>query len=285
VADAVALDRLQRWMQAVVTHPSGARAGAAGEEARAALELEIEDLVLPSARLAAVERIGVYADMYHARLVEALEEDYPALHACLGCDAFDALARAYVTRHPSRHYSLNVLGARLPAFVRDEAPASTVVEPRAFLFELATLELAVQQAFDAPEAAPLAADALLAVPPEAWAGARLAPIPALRLFAFEHPVDAWYQAFREGEQRPLPAREPSWLAVWRGADDRVWRRDLSRLEYALLGALVAGAPLADALERALADAEADAQALGASVHRWMRTWAADGLFRAVERAE
>ena len=41
------LARLERWMQAVITHPSGVLAGASGSEARAALDVNIGDVVLP----------------------------------------------------------------------------------------------------------------------------------------------------------------------------------------------------------------------------------------------
>jgi hypothetical protein len=282
------LASLERWMQALLTHPAGPRAGAVSPEARAALRAEIPDVFLPSRELSSEARVGVYAEMYFARLIEVLEEEFPALVRLLGHERAHALFRAYLIAHPSRHYSLNVLGRALEGFVRDECGALDL-ESRAFAVELVRLERVLQDVFDAPASETLAADALAALPPERWANARLVPIPAFRLLAFEYPTNAWYQAFRDASSsdgsgdaapRPVPPREPSWTALFR-QDGRVWRMDLSRAQHALLAALAAG----QALEPALATLARDGFALNElapELQGWFRTWAAEGFFARVE---
>lgn len=270
------LERLERWMQAVLTHPDGVRAGVATEAARSALDQPIAAVVTPSAALDAEQRVAIYSSMYFERLLEVLEEDFPALAAALGEDDFRRLRRDYVVAHPPSHYSLNELGRELPAFLKDgelsfEPPA------RAFLAELAALERALQEVFDAPAAEPLDAAALERVPPADWAGARLALVPAVRLFAFEHPVNAWLTAQREADQAPPPpARGRSWVVVHR-RELRVRRTDLGLEQHALLDALADGVPLGAALERAASADGADADRL-AEVGRWFHDWAAAGLF-------
>src|SRR5262245_34440817 len=196
-------------MQECLTHPDGPRAGASSPAARTALAATIPDVFLPSRELSSEERVGVYAGMYFARLIEVLEEEFPALVHLLGHERAHALFHDYVVAHPSRHYSLNVLGKGLGAYLRD---AAVEREPRAFAIELSRLERAIQDVFDAPECASLSADAITSVPPERWAGARLVPIPAFALFDFNHPVNAWYQAFKDDEPRPVPKPSPSYLA-------------------------------------------------------------------------
>lgn len=271
------LEALERWMQALLTHPEGPREGVASPAARAVLGATIAEVFLPSRELTSEERVGVYAEMYFARLVEVLEEEFPALVHLLGHEHAHALFRAYVAAHPSRHYSLNVLGKGLEGFLRDEAD---VPEPRAFALELARLERAIQDVFDAPAGASLSAEALAAVAPADWARARLVPIPAFALFAFEHPVNAWYQAFRDDAPRPVPAREPSFLAVFR-QDGRVWRMDLARAQHALLAELAAGRTLERALEE-LARSGFELAQLAPEIQGWFRTWAAEGFFARVE---
>jgi len=274
------LGALERWMQQLLTHPDGPRAGAGSPEARAALAATIPDVFLPSRELTSEERVGVYADMYFARLIEVLEEEFPALVHLLGHARAHGLFRDYVVAHPSRHYSLNVLGKGLEAFLRDEVGD---LEPREFALELARLERAIQDVFDAPECASVAADALARVPPERWGRARLLPIPALALFDFEHPVNAWYQAFKNEDHRPPPAREPSWLVVFR-QEGRVWRMELSRAQHALLSALANG----ETLERALGELERSGFALAElapELQGWFRTWAGEGFFARVETDE
>jgi hypothetical protein len=80
-----------------------------------------------------------------------------------------------VSAHPSRSYTLDALGRRLPDFVR----GARVRRP-AFCHDLARLEWAVTEVFDAPETRPLAAGDLAAVAPGDWERARLVPVAALR---------------------------------------------------------------------------------------------------------
>ena len=61
-------------------------------------------------RLDAAARIEIYADMYRARLVAVLREDFPRVCAILGDDGFSALVGRYLARHPSTHPSVRHLG-------------------------------------------------------------------------------------------------------------------------------------------------------------------------------
>lgn len=271
------LGALERWMQAVVTDPDGPAAGAAGAEGRRALGAALEDVFLPSRELTVAERVGVYADGYFERLGDVLRGEFAGLVALLGSEESARLFRAYVVRHPSRHYSLNALGARFPAFLADEAECAA----HAFAVELARLERSIQDVFDAPECASLGADDIAAVPAERWAGARLVPIPALALHVFAYPVNAWYRAFREDELRPAPAPAETRVLVHRH-EGRVWRTDLPRPQHALLAALAAGHTLGEALG-ALAELPAlDLAEVAPRVQGWFREWAGEGLFARVE---
>lgn len=267
------LDALQRWFLAAVTHPDGAAEGV--RTVRSVLPRAIEDVCLPSERLAATERVGIYAGMYFLRLLEVLGEDFPALSAFLGPAASERLLRAYLARHPSGHPNLNQLGRELAGFLEHEA--QDVVE-RSFVVELARLERSVQEVFDAPRATPLTTDALLAVPPGEWGALRLATAPALRLLAFTHPVNVWYQAWREtGTVGPAPARAPSWLALYR-REWRVWRAPLSSEQHALLTALGRGATLAEALAELAERPGAELETVGRSLSDWFREWSGSGFF-------
>lgn len=273
------LDALERWFQEVVTHPLGVAEGA--RAARAVLPRALDEVCLPSERLAASERIGIYADAYVLRLLEVLQQDFPALVAFLGPAASDRLLREYVARHPSRHKNLNRLGAGLPRFLAEEA---TDVVRRPFAAELARLERDVQEVFDAPRAETLAEDELLAIAPEAWGELRLSLVPALRLLAFEHPTNAWYQAWRDEERAPEPpAPGASWLVLYR-RDWRVWRAALGPEQHALLSALGAGETLGGALERLASEPGFALERVGPALAEWFREWSGLGFFAALDGA-
>lgn len=121
---------LQQWMQASVM------AEEPPTEAEAAARIR------PSATLTPVERLGIYRGMYEARLIDALKVDDPGLLHYLGEAMFDELASLYVGANPSRSYSLNRLGDRLPGFL---AEVDGLRRP-AFVADLARLELGVRRA-------------------------------------------------------------------------------------------------------------------------------------------
>ena len=89
------VDRLQRWFQAVVTNPDGVNAGADSAEAQRLIQLapgQLEKVVTRSRALSAAERLAIYANAYHTRLLECLGEVYPMLKRGLGEEAFEGAA-------------------------------------------------------------------------------------------------------------------------------------------------------------------------------------------------
>jgi hypothetical protein len=268
------LPRLQRWMQAVIEQPGEPDEAVASADARAELDpAEIDRVIKPSKTLTSVERVGVYQGMYLLRMVEALENDFPAVAHLLGSDKFGELVTAYVAAHPSRSYSLNHLGDHFPGFVR----TSPGIRRRAFAADLARLEALVTEVFDAEESPTWPAEEIGRIPEDAWETAVLKPIAALRLGAFGHPVNAYFQSFKDDDHdHPSTARKATWVVVWR-RDYEVWRRDLDKAQYQFLSALVRGRPFG----KAVAEAARGLQGSGEQLFRWLRDGVSDGLFSGV----
>ena len=274
----VPLDRLQRWMQAVVVDPGAQEEAPDAPAARAEVPPErLADVILPSRALSPVERVGIYHGMYLLRMEEALATDYPGLKHLLGDQRFFELVRAYVQEYPSRHFSLNRLGDHLPEYVL-RAPG---LRRRAFCHDLARLELATSRVFDAPQTAPLTAEAIAAVPSQAWGKARLVPVAAFALLAFRHPVSAYLDSVseEEGHTHPPGRRRDTWVAVYR-RDYAVWRKDLSRPAHRLLSELVAGRTVGQAVGSALR-LRGRAKPTEHDLFRFFREWTAAGMFQAV----
>lgn len=274
----VPLGRLQRWLQEVVVHPGSTEEAVAGRAARAVVpRRRVGDVILPSARLRPEERLAIYHDMYLLRMEEALESDYPALKHFLGDEGFRALVAGYVRAHPSRSYSLNFLGAHLPDYVR----AAPGLRRRAFAHDLARLEQAVAEVFDAPEEEALGQEEIAAVPEAAWDGARLRPIAAFRLLALRHPVNAYLQSVRdETHDHPPARRRDSWVAVYRRGYT-VRRQELDRADYRLLADIAAGKPLGRAVATALRRGRGE-RPTRKQLFNWFRGWVGAGMFGSVE---
>jgi hypothetical protein len=271
------LGRLQRWLQEVVAHPGSTGEAVAGRAASAIVpRRRVGDVILPSATLGPEERLAIYHDMYILRMEEALESDYPALKHFLGDEGFRALVAGYVHAHPSRSYSLNFLGAHLPDFVRT-APG---LRRRGFCHDLARLEQAVAEVFDAPEAEALRPEAIAAVPDAAWERARLVPIAAFRLLTLRYPVNAYLQSVRdERHGHPAARRRDSWVAVYR-RQYTVRRQELDGAGYRLLADIASGKRLGDAVKAALRRGRGG-RPTRAQLFRWFRGWMGAGMFKTV----
>lgn len=249
------LRELQRWMQRSIVE---------GEEVEAAAKL-----ILPSATLEPLERLNIYRGMYEARLVEALRADYPGLAACLGETLFAELAELYIEAHPSRSYTLNRLGNRLPEFLAE----AEGLRRGAFVEDLARLELMGTHVFDEREAPEAELPQWEEIPEEELVEIRFYTIPALRLGSFRYPVHRYLAAIRTGEIAPrMPAR-PTRLAVFR-RDFQVHHLALSPGAAALLGAFAEGQGLGAAMERCPA-------LRPAAVFHQFRSWCSAGLFQRI----
>lgn len=286
------LDVVQRWFQAVVTHPAGVHGGAASEEAQELIRLsrgELEAVVRRSKNLTAAERLSIYANAFYARLLECLGACFPVLKEAVGDEVFDSFAFEYLQRYPSRSYTLDRLGENFARFLEETRPdgdAAGAVDWPDFLIDLATLEWTIAKVFDGPgvEGQPLLTpETLRAATAEGFAGLRLVPVVCLRLLAFRYPVNAYYTAARhaaDGEELPLPEPAAEHVAVLR-RDFVVRRYPLSLPQHLLLQAIQAGSPLDEALAAAAAASDLDDEALAAELTAWFRFWTAEGFFQGV----
>jgi hypothetical protein len=283
------LDAVQRWFQAVVTHPEGVEGGAESEEAQRLIRLqrgELEAVIRRSKSLTAAERMAIYANAYYARLLECMEAWFPVLKSALGEEVFNGFAFEYLQQYPSKSYTLDRLGENFARFLNETRPEGEEGGWPDFLIDLATLEWNIHQVFDGPgvEFQPLlTAETLQAFPAERFAESRLVPVPCLRLLSFRYPVNAYYTAARaveEGEEVPLPDPEPERVALSR-REFVVRRYPLDSAQYALLEKVLAGATVGEAIAAAADASGLDDDALAAGLQEWFRLWVAEGFFQAI----
>ena len=271
------LTRIQRWMQTCILDQGTCEEAITSEKAQAEIPADVaREVVRPSKTLSALERLDIYRGMYLLRMEEALAIDFPALKHFLGDDEFMGLVARYVDVHPSRSYTLNRLGDHLLDFLGtvDDLPK---IE---FVRELARLEFALTAVFDAEESASLSEAAVRAVPQEAWENARLRPIAALQLQAFDYPVSQYIGAVDEENPFPRLARKKTWVVAYR-RDFQVHRMDLAEPAFELLSALVAGKTVGEAIVEVMTRKRRK-PVKESQLFEWFRDWMAEGLFRAVE---
>jgi len=259
-------------MQAVVVHPDGVDAGLRSPAARQHVRpSRVGAVVRASGALAPVESLRIYASMYPLRTVEALRSDFPALAALLGEDRFGALVSEYVAANPSTSFTLARLGDRLPTFVASWGPK----RGRGLRADVARLGRAAAAVFDAADVALLDAPALAAALASEGESLRLVAAPAFALLSVRPGAVAVLDAVLDGTPPPARAGRGRTYVCYYRRDFTVLRRALDPVPGRLLGALVSGFPLGEALARATRGGRRPPARIVAG---WLVEWSALGAF-------
>ena len=175
----------------------------------------LQDLPLPYTLLTPSAQFGVYLNAYRARLRAALRDNFEVLPLVMGDDAFDALANAYIDAHPSTHYSIRWFGHQLGSFMA--ANEALVAHPA--MVDLARLEWALRQAFDAASDGELTFADLAGLSAEAWPTLRLVLHPSVQLLNLSWAVGPVWHALKAGQDQVDPPKELAHASL-------VWRRGL-----------------------------------------------------------
>ncbi|HEU4400685.1 MAG TPA: DNA-binding domain-containing protein [Candidatus Polarisedimenticolia bacterium] len=188
------LRRTQELFWTLITAPEGVRPALEDLRRQGALEAAgLDPIFAGDARLAAADRLDIYANMYFFRLHDCLREDYARVAAAIGSARFHNLITDYLLRHPSSHPSLRFLGERLPGFIAGHA----ILSEFPYLADLARLEWARADLFDAPDVTPIDREALARLPGDLAGEARLGLVPALALLRFDHEVVSIWRGLEE----------------------------------------------------------------------------------------
>lgn len=287
------LDRIQKWMQAVITHPHGVAAGIESHDAQSEIEVTpeaIESVITRSKALGSIERLEVYGSAYYARLLECLREEFSAVAHAVEEETFDSFSFEYLQKYPSTSYTLGHLGEHFPQFLRETRPerdADAGEDPdwADFLIDLATLERLYSDVFDGPgieNERPLTAEDFARIPPEVWPEVKLVVAPCFRLIQLQFPVHEYITALRENREPEMPAPDRTWLAVTR-RNFVVRRNPVTPVQYALLEALASGAQVGKAIESvAESQPDLDLEQFAGELRDWFHEWSAARLFSRLE---
>ena len=294
----MSLAQLQREMAAAVMAPLTPAEEMRREtrDGRSMSEIA-SSFIAPNSRLTAFERLEIYNRQYWFRVLGALGEDFPALHAVVGDRAFDALLVAYLTARPSRSFSLRNLGSKMVEWLIANPQYSG--RSHRMAVDVARMEWAFVEAFDNGERDPLTLDQISTLD----GNSRLGLQPHLQLIALDYPVDDLVLALHKAEKRqaseagvehgedpegaagrgdlPVLRRQPTWLAAHR-VDLSVYYLRIKREEFQTLSAIRDGKPLAQAIEEGITSSRAPSPRRPQLVREWFTKWAELGWICAPE---
>jgi hypothetical protein len=201
--------------------------------------------------IASERRLALYRNNVLSSLRRVLEGTFPATRRLLGPERFAECALAFIRSAPPDRPQLLAYGASFPAFVERRAKPTSVVH----VADIARLEWAREEAYYAPDAPPLSAADLTAIPSARYAELRFDLHPSLRLIHSTGPVFALWQAAIEPSPEAISAAlrkaGPEQVLVVR-PEMTVMTRPIAAADLLLLEAFGEGLPIAEAAHRAQA---------------------------------
>lgn len=210
---------------------------------------------------AARDGLLIYLNNYRAQLSNCLEQSFPVTLAWLGDQAFRDSVVAHVEQVPPSHWTLDEYARDFPATLSARYPEDLEVA------ELATLELALADAFVVRDAVPQLSDIALVD----WDRAIFEFIPSLSLHPVSTNAPAIWSAINDDEPPPPATILPREAAVlvWR-TDETSRFRSIDQGERDALRFLAeTGMTFAD-----LCNSRPDE--IG-TIGEWLGHWLADGL--------
>jgi hypothetical protein len=213
--------------------------------------------------LTPLEQIGVYRNQYRLRLHDALADEVPGFVAMVG-DGAEPLLRAYLFDCPSGSWTLNRISYGLVAWLEQRmCPARFV--------DMARLDVAVQQGYEAAGADP--------VPPEAFATMpKLALQAHVTLLRLSHNVHWLRSAALMGKPVPEPEQGDYGVVVFRrGIKMRHW--EMPKGAFAILEAIDAGKTVPESIDVAFSQGMLNAETLAADIGQWFKDYTSRDLVR------
>lgn len=199
----------------------------------------------------ALRSVALYRRLIRNNYTQVLQVTYPVLSRFVGERYFGIVARGYVKQYPSTSGDLFPYGRHLPAFLN-------VVHIPPLLAELARLEWACHEVYQAADSPPLSQDRLQTIASVDPSQVTFHLHAASRLLSCPFPVHRVWLALQpeappdEVVDLPLPEQETG-VVVTRG-DGQIQVTPLERTDYLLLEAMSRGVDAAS-VERIAIESE------------------------------
>ena len=276
--DTSALEAAQRLLWKLIVAPEGVSAALADPGEEGVSPRQLKAIVRSDAMLSAEHRLGVYANAYFQRILHCMENDFPALASATSQAGFNDLVTSYLAVAPPEHFSLRYAGARLAMFLSDH-PAGAPFRGRwPWCADLARLEWAIRDDFDAADSATTGRADLAQLAPERWAELELALTPAVRQVDTQWRVARVRRLYEQERLDSTATVEVEAgrvsICVWRAAE-RVFHRELDPLEAAALERVAEGALFGDLCD--LAALQLGTERAASKAATWLSRWLDDGL--------
>ena len=189
------------------------------------------------------ERMAIYRNNVAFSLISVLGDAFPLLADLLGRDAFVALAQAFTRAYPPNNPLMFCYGEHLPEFIERHAEITHVP----YAADVARLDVVMNEISHAADADGLSPAQLADGHIE---DERLSFVPAMQMASSAWPVHDLYRYLSGQAAPPTNMAEAQSVLVYRDTDYQLHCWKMPCGGEALMTAMVAGAPLAEAADAA-----------------------------------
>lgn len=244
------------------------------------LEEEAAKYIVPSPTLKPDKRIQIYNQQYWWRLLKGLQDCFPLVIRLFGYHAFNQdIAIPYLLKYPPNHWSLTLLGERLPKWIKEDykAPDAPLVR------HAVDLDWAFHASFLAPKKTPLGLNQLTQGDGSQLLSYTFYLQPDVHLLKWDYDLLAFREIFLEKDVEywvehdfpPLAKEQTYHFALYRTLKYQIAWKKLSEGEYALLQEFKKGSTLEAACEVLELDDKLYEQA-AMHLQEWLKEWTIRG---------
>lgn len=262
---------LQQWFASIITRPlNDENQMVSTSPTGRPMTEEATDFILPNPKLSSAQRIQIYNQQYWWRLLTTLHENFPTLIRLFGYADFNhSIGTPFLSRYPSRHWSLANLGSQLTSWIKNHyfAPDKLLV------LSAAEVDWAYQELFTSPPSSFLS-------PSLDLLSKKIGLQSHLKLFKFPFDLFAFrtnflkenVQFWMESEFPNLPKDKNYFFLLYRDAQNLISYKEIEEGEWSLLHLISNGFSIeqaCDRLEKTKGIAFDQAQS---SIGKWVQSW-------------
>lgn len=192
-------------------------------------------------------RLNVYRNNIITSLSTVIVDSFPLLNKLVGEDFLRGMAREFIYQNPPQKGVLNHLGRGFDNFIANFKPAQSLP----FLPDVARLEIAMNDAYYAPNNKALTFEELGNIPEDSLADVHLALSPHVTLIKSDFPLPEIKAMCDATEDDIKPDMEKGITLLVSRPDKKVNLREITDAEFDILSALQSGDTLGEAFEKTL----------------------------------
>lgn len=272
------LKSTQEWFASIITHPLGKKDTIRSRTPHGNLIAEeAAQYVVPSPKLQPHQRMQIYNQQYWWRLLNTLHANFPLVTRLFGTHAFnEKIGIPYLLKYPPNHWSLHVLGKRLPKWIIE----CYKDRDRSLVLNAANLDWAFMDSLISPRYPFLDLAQILKENPEGLLSQTFYLQPYITLFNWEYDLLNFRGNFlKQGsdywiEHRfpPLPKEKSYFFILYRNMNNHLAWREISQGEFTLLQRFKLGSSMIEACDYIESQEVNLYDFVAENLQKWLQDW-------------